>query len=385
MYRLFTGEGAVASSGLTFFAYCAIAFGLQAPIGDFLDRRRGAQAALLGFALIAAGLVVCFVIGTWVDGGGALILAWAAICLVGFGNALFHAEGGIDSLVNAGGRLSRSGVFVSSGAMGVGLGALAGSGKIAALTGGAGAAAAPDPGLGAGGIVSEALPLALIAFSFIVVSLFRYRGAEFGAGAYEPYFGTVGTAGAAGTAGERGAPRKEGHSFSLTSKTSLKGFAPALLFIAVIIRAYGGGLIQAPWKPEYLLLPAASACAGKAAGGFLADRFGARTIGWLPLAACIPLLSLAYGVPALGAAGIFLFNAVMPVTLCAISDRIPGSPGLAFGTASLALLVGTVPHYLPGPAPGTALVILPLLCAAAAIILFNVIRKRTKDRDSGTI
>ena len=157
------------------------------------------------------------------------------------------------------------------------------------------------------------------------------------------------------------------------------GIALLLIFAAVVIRSYGGGLIQMPWKAEYFLLPAIAACAGKAAGGFLADKFGARRIGCLPLIACIPLLCLGYETPAVCAAGIFLFNTVMPITLCAFSDRLRGHPGLAFGTVSLALLIGAIPQFMPMPTQGTALLLLPLLCVAAGAAIFATVSETRKN------
>ncbi|MCL1895871.1 MAG: hypothetical protein FWG03_04925 [Clostridiales bacterium] len=354
LYRLFPAGGAPEGQWLAFFVYCVIAFGLQAPFGDFLDKRGKEPGALVGFLLIAFGIALCAavsvlggsvslaVIGAGAAGGfGGVpsVFAWTAVCLAALGNALFHVEGGIDSLVNAGGHMSRSGVFVCSGAMGVALGALAGP--------------RAETGAGDGAGVSEALPLLLIAVSAVSVLLFKYRGREFKKSSPPAWFGTDAACG--------------------TDAKGRHGFALLLLFAAVIIRAFGGGLIQMPWKPEYILLPAAAACAGKAAGGFLADGFGARRAACIPLLVCIPLFCFGYSVPPLCAAGVFLFNMAMPVTLCAFSDRLRGHPGLAFGTASLALLVGTVPHYFMQMGQGAALAVLPALCAAAAAAIFTVV------------
>ncbi|NLM14719.1 MAG: hypothetical protein GX218_02545 [Clostridiaceae bacterium] len=44
------------------------------------------------------------------------MLIW--LIIVALGNACFHTGGGIDSLINARGRMSRSGIFVSSGVVG---------------------------------------------------------------------------------------------------------------------------------------------------------------------------------------------------------------------------------------------------------------------------
>jgi FSR family fosmidomycin resistance protein-like MFS transporter len=119
-----------------------------------------------------------------------------------------------------------------------------------------------------------------------------------------------------------------------------------LLVLAVVaLRSYTGLAIGLPWKSSLPLLGALTAAVvlGKAAGGVLADRYGRARIGVGALAFSAPLLMLAPQLPIAGIVGMFAFNMTMPVTLVAVADVIPDSPGFAFGLASLALAVGAFP------------------------------------------
>ena len=108
---------AVISAG--FLIYNFIAFALQVPIGYLADRLklRHTYCAIFGCLLVAAGLLL--------PG-----LPWVKLGLCAFGNAFFHIGGGIDALVNAGGRFARSGIFVAAGGIGVPLGTLAGKNNL---------------------------------------------------------------------------------------------------------------------------------------------------------------------------------------------------------------------------------------------------------------
>lgn len=304
---LSAGDGAAA-----FLLYSTIAFGLQLPIGALCDRAPRLPVGVAGCALVAVAL-------------GLMQAPYAALCACALGNALFHVGGGLDSLLHAKGRMARSGVFVSSGAIGVALGAWCGRGNI-----------------------SPMLPLALLLLCAGMILLCRVPQAG-----EPPRFGT-----------DRQAPLRS------------PAWALLLLFIAILIRAYGGTLIPGAWKATYWLLPGVAACLGKAAGGLLADRIGARWAGAGALLLSIPLLAFFYKSPPLCALGILLFNMNMPVTLCAISDRLPGRAGLSFGLTTLALLCGSAPAFFFRLQAPSAIVLLPLLCLLSAGCILITIGKR---------
>ena len=93
-----------------FLLYNTLAFGLQFILGAVCDRFGGCRAtAVTGCVLTAVG-TVC---------GG--YSTWLAVVLVGVGNAAFHTGGGCDTLRHTDG-MAGSGIFVSSGALGLAIG-----------------------------------------------------------------------------------------------------------------------------------------------------------------------------------------------------------------------------------------------------------------------
>jgi hypothetical protein len=126
-------------------------------------------------------------------------------------------------------------------------------------------------------------------------------------------------------------------------------------FAAVAARAVGGSAVSFPWKtgPALALAMVGFVFAGKAAGGYLCDRLGAKRTALLSLPAAAVLIAFcsAWMLPAL--AGQFLLNLTMPVTLWLIYRAMPDSPGLAFGLAASALWPGAIAgglFRLTGPA-----------------------------------
>jgi FSR family fosmidomycin resistance protein-like MFS transporter len=103
--------------------------------------------------------------------------------------------------------------------------------------------------------------------------------------------------------------------------------------------------IVLPWKSHIALaiVLVVSVFAGKAIGGVLADRFGWTRVAVGSLLVSTPLLVLGPKVAAVAILGMFLFNFTMPVTLVALSNLLPGRPGLSFGLTCMALLAGALP------------------------------------------
>ena len=222
--------------------------------------------------------------------------------------------------------MTRSGIFVSTGAIGVALGTL----------------------IGKNGQSQEYLPYVLIGASILLLFFFSQK-----------------------------ADTQIPCEFDIASSLP---FAAILAFAlgSVVIRALAGGLIPMEWKTGtfLLLLPGLSACTGKALGGILGDRFGAKTVGTSALLLSIPLLCLGRNIVYLSVIGIILFNITMPITLCAVTSKFPFHPGFAFGLTTLALLCGTVPAYfflMPKP------LVLPILVPLTALSAFFTILS-TKNR-----
>ncbi len=301
---------------LFFFAYNILAFGLQAVIGYFCDGHENFPAGLVGCGIVFVSLFLFFV-------------PIFAILLAGLGNAFFHIGGGIDSLKNAEGKMSRSGVFVSSGALGVTLGTIFGMGGY-----------------------SVVLPVGLLVISALLIFFFAESK----------------------SAKEKIARLKfEYKDFNFGKNIS---FTTAILLAcaSIFVRCLGGYLIPLGWYDNSALLLAiaygGTATFGKAIGGFLGDRFGGRKIGVSLLLASIPLLMFGGENMIVSLVGIALFNTSMPITLCVIFSRLHKNAGLAFGISTIALLLGTLPAVFGLTALVSTTAILPAFIILSAVCLY---------------
>lgn len=304
-----------------FLLYNILAFGLQPVFGYLCDRTPRIPAALSGCATVFLGCL------PWMP-------AWGALVVCALGNAVFHVGGGIDSLVYSGGRMARSGVFVSSGALGVAFGTLAGK---------------------AGG--SPWLPLVLL-LGCILLQLGVLKAPSAAAFQNVAPFGTL-------------CPRRTGWVVLLAC------------FLAITIRGYVGLAVPIGWNHTALLslLPGVMGCLGKACGGFLGDRLGARKAGCLSLLLSIPLLCFGYQQVVLCCLGLFFFQMAMPITLCMVAGKLPSHPGLAFGVTTLGLLCGTIPTYFFALSGKVAPAVLAVLVAVCLWLVFFC-TAREKRRDS---
>ena len=295
-------------------AYDMFAFMLQLPIGAALDGYEGGgRAAMLSYALVAAGGIAAFLPGT--------IFTIAAVALVSLGNALFHCAGGVDVLARSEGRAAPSGLFICTGAFGVFLGTRA-SDVFGTLL--------------LGAII--ALMLASALGTFLLVPGSRGRGAR--------------------------------HEIELPRLSPAARTAIVLLVITVALRSYAGMVMAFPWKGELPLaiIAVCAVVAGKAAGGLVADRIGLVRTSALSLGLAALLFPIGWSVPAAGVAATFLFNFTMPITLIALAELMPENRGLAFGAASFALAVGAAPALMGlSAASGPALCILSLVSLAALL------------------
>ncbi len=297
-----------------FLGYNIIAFGLQFLIGYLCDTHRSFPAGIIGVIVTAVGLVFARQI-------------YLALVLVALGNAFFHVGGGLDSLLNAKGKMSRSGVFVSSGTWGVVLGTMAGRAEISAL-----------------------VPLGFLFVSCVLIYLFCNTKINLSRS-----------------------------SFSIAKVKTATAAAVALIFISVAIRAHTGFSIPITWKTStfLVLLAALASFAGKASGGFIADKLGARLTGIGALFISAPLLAFFNDNIVLCFIGIMLFNMTMPVTLCALAQYLEGFEGLAFGLTTLALLSGTFVTYVSvlNPLYAKYVIIVSIVMSAACILLTTGSRK----------
>lgn len=299
-------------TALGFLIYNVLAFGLQAPFGYLADEVRALRPAPLGLALLLCGLVC-------------KSFPWLGMVLAALGNAFFHVGGGMDTLTRHPGRLGANGVFVSSGALGVTLGTLAGT----------------------SGLLPYPVALLLCAATLAALQL--------------------------GT-GRLDRPTAKGFA-ALGHPRWGAGAIILLCLLSVLVRSFVGTAVPITWKSGLFLtlLPALCAFVGKAAGGLLADRLGVRRVGVASLLLSLPLLVFGSESVLLCGIGLLLFNMTMSVTLCVLAGQLPANPGLGFGLTTLALLCGCVPSFflrLPDGIwqPVTAvLILLSALCIFWAV------------------
>ena len=301
---------------LGFLVYNVIAFGLQPVIGYLCDTYRKIPVEIIGFPLLIAGVLF-------------RPIAALSIALIGLGNAFFHIAGGVDSLRNSSGKMARSGVFVSSGALGVALGSMAGK--------------------------AGCLPV-FIPIGVLLLCLFLL---------YPCYLKRLRSKDAAVV-------------FSLAKPDLKPGLIILLAAVSIMIRSYAGSIIPTEWRTTTLLFtfPAIGAFLGKFSGGFIADRVGARKAAVFSLLTATVLVTFGNVNPLIYLIGIVFFNMSMSVTLCAIVSVLPFNPGLAFGITTLALLCGNVPTFFI--TIEQASLIFASLTVISAICLYYILIGRKK-------
>ena len=299
-----------------FLAYNIIAFGLQPLIGYLSDTYRKMPTEAIGCPLLAAGLLSASVPAV-------------SIILIGLGNACFHIAGGADSLRQSGGKMAKSGIFVSSGALGVVSGIIAGK----------------------SGRLSVYVPTGILFICFILLCMLYHN---------------------------RMRSEDEKAVFSVTKPNMKFGTVILLAAVSVAVRSYVGSVLPIEWNTTavFFFFPAAGAFLGKACGGFIADRFGAGRTAVLSLLPAAVLLSFGYMNPYVCLAGIILFNMSMSVTLCAIASVLPLNPGLAFGITTIALLCGNVPTFFITSAAASAAI--TMLTAVSAACLYYILEGKVR-------
>jgi FSR family fosmidomycin resistance protein-like MFS transporter len=262
--------------------YNAIAFGSQTLFGLLIDKYRCPKlSAISGSIITASAILVSF------------LLPLYAIILAGIGNALFHLGGGTISLNLTKNKATAPGIFVAPGAFGLLIGTLYGkSGSFAAW------------------------PL-LITIAILCALMYCTKYPEI--------------------------------NYKTDEKINTNYFESIilLLLITIVARSVVGSVVVLPWKSDIFLLVTltSSIVLGKAFGGIIGDKYGWQKVGVISLLISAPLLTFGASIPDAAIFGMFLFNFTMPITLVAISNKLPGRPGFSFGLTTLALIVGILPTY----------------------------------------
>lgn len=285
--------------GVAILLYNLSAFAVQMPVGLLADR--------LGRCHLFASAGCLLVLLGWALPPGLL-----AVAAAGLGNAAFHVGGGLNTLNEGGRRASPLGLFVSPGAFGVYLGG------VLAIYRHPGKTLMPE----------GALSLA-VCLSLAVATVVLWR------------FGK----------GPDNAP------LDLPRGDFRRWSAAACLLAVVIFRSLLGLAANLPWKADFGWLAVCAVAGGKAAGGYVGDRFGMFPTAMASL--CLSALCFLGGNhPAAGLGALFLFNMTMPLTLWAMARLFPGMKGFSFGLLTFGLFLGFLPVYFGwgsfGPAALTA-------------------------------
>ncbi len=311
--------------------YNFCAFALQMPLGVILDfLMEKDKHGMINFSFLSAmlGIIITF--------AG----AFTHPAILGIGNALFHAGGGVgtileDRLENRQGR--KLGIFVAPGALGLYLGTL----------------------LAKGGMWKEALlGTGILSVLIVIWACMRQRLSPPAQTILKKY-----------DIGSDGQNKKNAFSFG----TMVSIFC---CMTVVILRSCLGMAATFPWKSGGLAgaLAVLSIVAGKIAGGFASARYGfQRTVTIsLGLAACCYLFSDL--MPA-GLAALFLFNMTMPITLYWLACCLPKMPGFAFGFLTFALFLGFLPGYF-GLLPQTGGNLVGCAGSVISLLLLTIMHRK---------
>lgn len=303
--------------GTAILLYNLLAFAVQMPVGLLADR--------LGRCHLFASAGCLLVLLGWAFPPGL-----AAVAAAGLGNALFHVGGGLNTLNEGGRRAGPLGLFVSPGAFGVYLGGI----------------------LAFYGLSKLFLPMA-VCLSLAVAAVVLWR---FGRGADN-----------APLALPRG-------------NFKMWGAAVCLLSV-VIFRSLLGLAADLPWKTDFGWLAVCAVAGGKAAGGYLADRFG--TFPTATASLCLSALCFLSGnYPAAGLGALFLFNMTMPLTLWAMAELFPGMKGFSFGLLTFGLFLGFLPVYSGWGSFGTTVLAAGTILSLPLLIFgLKLAERRKNDAD----
>lgn len=289
------------------FFYNFFAFALQMPLGiltDFL--KRDSWFAALGCFLTSLSLLP-------------MQPAPAAVLLAGCGNALFHIGGGTIILKSQKETCTASGIFVSTGALGLFIG---------------------------GNVLSGTPAISILLMILLLLPL---------PGLMHSHNELCG---------------------NLPQTIPTDDFCPfpalVCLFLVVGLRSYQGMILSFPWNTSLFTgsLMISAVALGKSLGGICADRFGTIRPSFLSLLAAACLFLFPSNIVT-GIAAVLFFNMTMPITLTALYRLMPKHPGFSFGLLTFALFLGFLPVYL-GIIPSRSSPVLYALLSLISMLLLGV-------------
>ena len=265
--------------------YNFFAFAMQLPIGIIEDKiNKNALCSAIGCLLVA----VAFPLSNF---------GIIACLIAGIGNAMFHVGGGIDVLNISNKKATLSGIFVSTGAMGIFLG-----GKTL------------EWGFNQYYIVEMILILSALSL------LWLYNQIK---------------------------EKVQNEEITIPTLNKNELIAIICLIITVCIRGYVGLILSFEWKSNFILaiISILAVVFGKMLGGIIGDKIGFTKISLLSLIVSAICFVFAFENSILGNLAILFFNMTMPITLTALSNILYYNKGMAFGLLTAALFTGAVPVF----------------------------------------
>ena len=313
MAGFFAGRSLEAALTVAVF-YNFFAFAAQPVIGMVTDRvKKPRLTASAGFVLLLGGVLV------------ARMNMAASVALIGLGNAAFHVGAGVAVFQLKPESPVFTGIFVSSGALGLALGGL----------------------------------LFKIIFTpwFFVLLIAALLALNFFIKSHKSNYKLPAPAGG----------------------VNIVPAAVMFLLMAIVIRSFVGGNLGlgyevAPWQKWAMVF---AVVFGKAAGGFAAEKLGLARAGAIPLVLAAPLMFLGRTYFAPLVTGLFLFQFAMPVALYLLYRAMPGRAGFAVGLNCLALFLGFWAFGKSGPLPSAVFTLFAAACVyGAAKLLLDGKRAR---------
>ena len=255
-----------------------------------------------------------------------IVLVFVGAVLLGIGNALFHVTGGKEALIQST-KATPGGLFVSTGALGVGLASIMVVVPFAFDL-----------------VISFILiiPIITIIFTFVYLSTDNV-------------------------------PSIIVYEMRNVKKIKTLITIVVVLCLAIAVRSFLGFYTKVSenlsgW--EYTLLFAVAAFFGKAIGGIILDLVGPYFL--LGISTIISvMLSIFNSVPFFSFIFVLSFNMLMPLTLDVLRKCFPNKEGFAFGLAASFL----IPGYLLGGALkkyGTQNIVVPIVCFLTGALLVVV-------------
>lgn len=265
--------------------YNFFAFAMQLPIGIIADKiNKNAICSAIGCILVAVAF-------------GIANSGIVACVIAGIGNAMFHVGGGIDVLNISNKKATLSGIFVSTGAMGIFLGAKS----------------------------------TLISFDkyYLVILILLISSASL----FWLY--------------KKIKDKSINEEVIIPKINTNEIIAIICLIFTVIVRGYVGLILSFEWKSNFILalISILAVVIGKMLGGIIGDKIGFMKTSLISLGVSAFMFIFAFNNSIIGILAILFFNMTMPITLTALSNILYRNKGMAFGLLTFALFIGAIPVF----------------------------------------